>query len=201
MHFVPPEFGGKQHRARKPARSRSRRAVSGITLIELMAVIAIVAILLTIGVPSFKYISNSYRVSGEANGLLGDLQFARVEAIREGQTVTVCVSSDGANCSGTSTWQSGWIVFSDPNGNQTVDPGETVLRIQAPFTSTDTFTPSAVLEAVTFNREGFAQNMPGAGVTLVLHDATANSTWTRCLTMTIIGQMTVQNSYNSATCI
>ena len=201
MHFLPSEFGGNRRLSLKPARSGSRRAASGFTLVELLAVIAIVTILLTIGVPSFKYINTSYRVSGEANGLLGDLQFARVEAIREGQTVTVCVSSDGANCSATSTWQSGWIVFSDPNGNQAVDPGETVLRIQPPFTGTDTLAPSAVLEAVTFNREGFAQNLPGAGVTLVLHDATANSIWTRCLTMTIIGQMTVQSHYTSAGCI
>jgi len=165
-----------------------------------MAVISIVAILMMIGVPSYKYINTAAQVSGEANGLLGDLQLARVEAIKEGQPVTVCVSNDGANCSGATTWQSGWIVFSDPNGNQAVDAGETVMRIQRAFTSTDTFSPSAPLSAVTFNREGFAQNLPNAGVTLVLHDATAKATWTRCLTMTIIGQMTVQNHNTSAGC-
>lgn len=185
----------------RPVSSPSRRVASGVTLIELLTVIAIVTILLTIGIPSYKYINTSYQVAGEANGLLGDLQFARVEAIKEGQPVTVCVSNDGTGCSGTSSWQSGWIVFSDPNANQTVDAGDTVLRVQAPFTSTDTFSPSTALSAVTFNREGFAQGLPNAGVTLVLHDATANSIWTRCLTMTIIGQMTVQSHTTSAACL
>jgi type IV fimbrial biogenesis protein FimT len=195
-----PESGQILLRSPKPVRSPSCRAASGVTLVELMAVVSIVAILLTIGVPSYKYLNTSYQVSGETNGLLGDLQLARIEAIKEGQPVTVCVSSDGANCSGATSWQSGWIVFSDPNGNQAVDAGETVLRVQPAFTSTDTFTPSAPLSAVTFNREGFAQNLPNAGVTLVLHDATANSTWTRCLTMTLIGQMTIQDHMTSPGC-
>ncbi|MGH8219193.1 MAG: GspH/FimT family pseudopilin [Steroidobacteraceae bacterium] len=185
----------------RPVPSPSLRAAAGVTLIELMVVIAIITILLTIGIPSYKYINTSYQVSGEANGLLGDLQFARVEAIKEGQPVTVCASSDGAGCSGNTTWQSGWIVFSDPNASQTVDAGDTVLRVQAAFTSTDTFEPSTALSAVTFNREGFAQNLPNAGVTLVLHDATTNSIWTRCLTMTIVGQMTVQSHTTSAACL
>ena len=64
---------------------------TGFTLTELMVVVAIVAILLGIGVPSYRYISNSYRMSAEVNGLLGDLQYARSEAIKEGQTVTTCV--------------------------------------------------------------------------------------------------------------
>lgn len=83
----------------------------GFTLIEMLMTMAIAAILLTIGIPSFRYVTNSNRIAGELNGLLGDLQFARAEAIKEGRTVTVCVSSDGANCANSTTWQSGWIVF------------------------------------------------------------------------------------------
>src|SRR5437868_13985388 len=52
---------------------------SGFTLTELMAVIAIAAILMAIGVPSYRYVGASYRMSSEVNGLLGDLQFARSE--------------------------------------------------------------------------------------------------------------------------
>ncbi len=100
--------------------------------------IAIAAIVATIGIPSFRYVTNSNRIAGEVNGLLGDLQFARAEAIKEGQNVTVCVSTVGATCDGTSTWQSGWIVYSNPTG-ATAPVATSILRIQTTFTSTDTF--------------------------------------------------------------
>ena len=62
---------------------------TGFSMTELMVVMAIVAILLGIGVPSYRYITNSYRMSAEVNGLLGDLQYARAEAITvdAGETV------------------------------------------------------------------------------------------------------------------
>ena len=55
----------------------------GFSLTELVMVMAIVAILLAIGVPSYRYIGNSYRMSSEVNGLLGDLMLARAEAIKD----------------------------------------------------------------------------------------------------------------------
>ncbi|MGH8149476.1 MAG: GspH/FimT family pseudopilin [Steroidobacteraceae bacterium] len=176
------------------ARAVARQSVTGVTLVELLTVIAIVAIMMAIGVPSYRYINTSYRISAEVNGLLGDFQFARAEAIKEGQTVTVCISADGATCAaGTTAWQTGWIVFSDANGNQTVDASDTVLRVQSAFTGTDTFEPSDGLSsAVTFNRDGFAFNLPGgATLMLTLHDATDNSAWTRCLDMSMVGLMAV----------
>ena len=108
----------------------------GFTLTELIVVSAIVAILLGIAIPSYKYISTSYRMSAEVNGLLGDLQFARSEALKEGNGVTACVSSDGASCTGGADWSPGWIVFSDPNANATVDGGERLLKVQSAFTGT-----------------------------------------------------------------
>ena len=167
------------------------RRMSGVTLLELLTVITIVGILMAIGVPAYRTVTNSSRIAAEVNGLLGDLQFARAEAIKEGQTVTVCVSADGANCTNSTNWQSGWIVFSNPNGNAVVDGGETVLRAQAPFTNTDTFQSTNNVAAVTFNREGFATGI-AAGALIKLHDATNNSTWTRCLAITRVGLMATE---------
>ena len=59
------------------------RKLAGVTLVELLTVMSIVAVLLGIAIPSYRYVTTSNRMSGEVNGLLGDLQFARVEAIRE----------------------------------------------------------------------------------------------------------------------
>ncbi len=173
----------------------------GVTLLEVTVVMAIVAVLAAIAIPSFTYVSNSNRIAAEVNGLLGDMQFARGEAIKEGQTVTVCVSQDQKTCQGNNTnWQSGWIVFSDVNGNQIVDNGtDTVLRVQTPFTGTDTFVANNNLTAVTFNREGFATGIPN-GATITLHARTPTNTSTRCLTVTLIGIVNVV-TYDGATCL
>ena len=65
---------------------------AGLTLIELLIVITLMAILMGIGVPSYRYVTTSNRMSTEVNSLLGDLQYARSEAAREGQFVAVCAA-------------------------------------------------------------------------------------------------------------
>lgn len=167
-------------------------------MIELVTVMSIVAILTMIGIPSYRYVTNTNRIASEDNGLLGDLQFARAEAIKEGQTVSVCVSSDGASCLANNTnWQMGWIVFSDPNGNAAVDGGtDTVLRVQQPFSGTDTFVASNNAAAISFNREGFATGLLN-GTLITLHAAPVDNSSTRCLSVSLVGLMAVQTYGNN----
>ncbi len=177
----------------------------GFTLTELLVVSAIVAILLGIAIPSYKYISTSYRMSAEVNGLLGDLQFARGEALKEGNAVTACASNDGAGCTGGSNWNVGWIIFSDPNSNAVVDAGERVLKVQGAFTGVvvpDAFNASGAVTSVTFNREGFATTVNGfVATTLTLTEPTNNNQYTRCLQITGVGMMTtLTRTFNPATC-
>jgi type IV fimbrial biogenesis protein FimT len=168
------------------------RAQRGVTMIELIVVISIVGILMAIAVPSYKYFTTSNRISAEVNGLLGDMQYARAEAIKEGQSVSVCATSNGTSCSGGETWTTGWIVFSDANGNQTIDGNDFVLHLQQPVKSGDTFSVSTTaINGVTFNRDGFAVNLPGT-ITLTLKDSTAVQAYTRCLQITIVGAMTTE---------
>jgi type IV fimbrial biogenesis protein FimT len=176
---------------------------AGFNLFELIIVMLIIGIFAAIGVPAFKYVTASTRIATEINGLLGDMQYARTEAVREGLSVSVCPSSDGSTCLGTipSAWQYGWIVFQDPNQNGIVDAaaGEQVLRVRPAFTSTDTFVSSNTSTvAVTFNRVGYATigAAAGADVTFLLHSVPLNSQWTRCLLVTSAGMVTTEKVPN-----
>ncbi|MGO9802857.1 MAG: GspH/FimT family pseudopilin [Steroidobacteraceae bacterium] len=182
---------------------------TGFSLTELMVVVAIIAILLVIGVPSFRYVTNASRMSSEINGLLGDLMYTRAEAIKEGQSVSLCVSSNGVTCSGLTTWANGWIVFPDTNPPTFTPAVGSVLRQQTAFAGTtpDTLTPNTAITGVSFNRDGFAQAAGGAtfpATILTLHDATANAAWTRCLQITLVGMLTTETAVpplNFAPCI
>ncbi len=170
------------------------RRQTGFTITELLVVSAIVAILLSIGIPQYRYVTNSYRMSSEVNNLLGDLMYARGEAIKEGNGVTVCASSDGATCSGLPSWQNGWLVFSNA-GNAANPPAGTILRVQAKFTGTtpDTFVAGSGVSAITYNREGFATAAGFAPTLFTLRDPSNNAQWTRCL------YVTAQGSYSTET--
>ncbi len=191
-----------------------RYGCRGITLLELVTVMAIVAILMAIAIPSYRNVTNGNRIAAEVNGLLGDMQYARAEAIKEGQFVTVCVSSNGTSCDGpaVATWQNGWIVYSDSQGNGTgtVVVGDVVLRVQKPLgpNSSDTFVANPAVGYVTFNREGFATgNGIAAGALITLHAAIPSNASTRCLSVSVVGLMTVQtfgqtsNNNNAMTCL
>jgi type IV fimbrial biogenesis protein FimT len=166
------------------------KRMSGFTLVEMVVVMTIAAILVGIGVPSFRYVTTSNRMSGEINGLLGDMQYARSEALKEGQIVTICSSIDGANC-GNAPWDKGWFIFSDPTNAKT---GGAALRVQKGFLGGDTLQFDNGASAITFNREGFAvepMSVATAAITATLHDKTNNAGKTRCLVITA-GRITTE---------
>lgn len=106
---------------------------NGFTLIELMIVVALVAILAAVGVPSFREFIQNNRLATQANTFLTALKLARSEAVKRGVNVVVCASNDQTQCAG--TWNNGWILFVDGNGDndRATTPGttETLIRVGA----------------------------------------------------------------------
>ncbi len=76
----------------------SMKKNTGYTLIELMTMLAVVAILLTVGVPQLKVFFQSNQMVSNTNDLVTALNLARAEAIRRGSRATVCKSSTGTAC-------------------------------------------------------------------------------------------------------
>jgi type IV fimbrial biogenesis protein FimT len=187
---------------------RAVTQIRGFTLIELLVTVAVMAVLMRLGAPSFQYILNSSRISRELNSLLISLQYARAEAIKQGVPASVCASSTATSstptCSGQSNWLTGWMVFVDLNGNGAYDTGDTLLRQQAGYSSSDSFQSDGTSQAsaFTFNREGFLIS-PTTNPSMVIlkpGNAGTTTTWTRCLVLTKVGQLTIQQNSSMSAC-
>lgn len=118
------------------------KRIHGFTLIELMVTLAIAAILLTMGVPSFVTLIKDNRLTAQVNEFVASVNYARSEAIKRGLSIRVCSSSNGASCNGGTNWAQGWIVWIDLNGNGNFNNGnaESLQRIEGISTSGMTFT-------------------------------------------------------------
>ena len=75
---------------------------SGFTLVEMVITLTVIAILAGIAVPSFTETLDRRRVSGAAEQLQSDLQYARSEALR--RNANVVVSLKPAKDSTSTTW-------------------------------------------------------------------------------------------------
>ncbi|WIT10598.1 GspH/FimT family pseudopilin [Paucibacter sediminis] len=69
----------------------------GMTLVELMVTLVVVAILMAVAVPGAVDLFRRLRIEGVANELGTDLQYARSESIRRREDVTLVSSADGSS--------------------------------------------------------------------------------------------------------
>ena len=126
-------------------KSTSFRTQRGLTLVELMVTLAVLAILVTVGVPQFQSVIQGNRAISSANELLGTLQLARSESVKRGRDVLICPSSDQDTCTGNTDWSVGWIVV------DTTDPSE---PIRASGVLPNQVQITAAVAAVNFNAVG-----------------------------------------------
>jgi type IV fimbrial biogenesis protein FimT len=61
----------------------------GLTLIEVMVTVAILAIMLTVALPSFQRTMDSRRLIGAADNLLNSVRYAQSESIKRNATIEV----------------------------------------------------------------------------------------------------------------
>jgi len=137
----------------------------GFNLVEMLVTIAIIAILVSVSVPGFIDTIKRSQIKSHTHSVAKFIALGRSEAIDRFQTqVIMCVSTDRVKCAeNNTTWESGWILFPDLDGDQKRDINtEALIRIQPEIDNGTTvrFFNNGKKEQriVTFNSEGLPQS-------------------------------------------
>ena len=147
----------------------------GFTLIELLVTVAVLFVLLLVGVPEYRRMTENNRQVAAINTIVGDLNLARSEAVKQGRTVTLCGSTDGATCD-TANWESGWIVFTDWDRDNVVDNADGDILI-----SRNTALPTGLnLRAVEFDSTSIVQYLPNGQLRDTDDDGDSDGTFQLC---------------------
>ena len=81
----------------------------GYSLYELVMTLAVFAITLTLGIPSFGAIVANHRLRVEVDQLFHAIHHARKESVVRRRVVTICPTVDGEQCG--EDWSAGWMMF------------------------------------------------------------------------------------------
>lgn len=129
---------------------------NGFSLIELMITVAVIAVVVALGAPSFTGTIQNNQLSSQVNAINGALSYVRTEAVKLNGDVSICSSSDQSNCNNTGLWEDGWVIFIDDDGNGTRAAGETILRVGEPLQGNNTLRLDGFssANAITFDNQG-----------------------------------------------
>lgn len=139
-----------------------RRRVRGVTLVELAVVGSIVAVLLTVAVPSLAAFRTQLQLKTATNKLFNSLLVARREAVMRNMRVVVCKTANGTQCVQSGAWEQGWLVFIDANNNARVDATELVLQRQTEAPRVRIVGNTAVAHYVSYTGMGVSAHVSGA---------------------------------------
>jgi type IV fimbrial biogenesis protein FimT len=91
--------------------------------------LALAALLLSIGLPSFSSLLARSHQTVEINALFHAFHLARKQSIMRRKVVSLCPSQDGETCLTSKDWSAGWIMFenTDRDSPPHVDPGEIIV--------------------------------------------------------------------------
>jgi len=146
-----------------PAVRRCRRA-GGFTLVELMVTVAVAAIVVAVGVPSFLRALARHAIISQAEELQDAVRVGRNEAMKRSGPVVLCRTeeSNPSHCAGSGgNWQT-WVLFTDVARSGAFAAGDSVLRQRQDASRRTTVTGDAA--SIRFEATGIAHADNGSAV-------------------------------------
>lgn len=147
--------GGRLDNAQIQGRSVKAR---GLTLIELLITLTILAVLVAIGIPSFSAQIKSSRTRAAADQLLQAIHLTRTKAVTSNRRATLRKLGD---------WQSGWEVFYDRDFDGERDDDELQITTAGPLEGISISTNAPFTDYVSFIGTGesrYAGTVSGGGM-------------------------------------
>lgn len=110
------------------AKNNQLRSQRGMTMLELLIVLVVIAIGAAVAIPNFSGMIERSQAKGMRYSLFNAFQLARSEALKRRLPVAVCASEDQQGCSNNTEWAKGWLVYVDADRSDDLN-GEEILEV------------------------------------------------------------------------
>jgi len=141
--------------------------MGGMSLIELMVALAVAALVVGLGVPSFLRLLTRHAIAAQAAELQDAVRVGRNEAMKRGGPVVLCRTDagDAARCAGTGgNWQT-WLLFADAARSGAFAAGDAIVRQHLDVSNRLSIASGAA--SIRFESTGIARSDTGAAVFLL----------------------------------
>ena len=176
----------------------------GLTLVELIVTLALAAIVMTMGVPSFSDAIDRYRLTSEVNRFVSHVQLARSEAMKRNQPVSLCRSSNGSSCGGADkTYEDGWLLYADAtdDNNNYHSAADSLIKVVDGITGDVTIRSDRTGNRwLSFSSIGMLAEDESAEYRFCIDLQNTNSVPGRKLTISISGQPRLEELDNNDSC-
>lgn len=160
---------------------RNEKGQSGFTIVEIVVTLTVAGIILAMAVPSFRDLMSNSRQTTTTNNLIASISYARSEAVRRAQTVSIVANG---------TWQGGWTI---------VDQAGTIIRrFEAPHASVQISVVPADATTLRFDGRGLMSNQ-AQGATFSVCD-NRPSTAGRQIQLSATGRPQLDRKYYDGGC-
>ncbi|MEH6651035.1 MAG: GspH/FimT family pseudopilin [Motiliproteus sp.] len=170
----------------KPGKRPAIFLSKGFTLVELIIVMAIVAILLFVATPNLNSVMIGSKIDDGRMTVATSLAMARSEAVTRSQNASLCVGVvGGASCGTTDTgnvdWSSGWRVIINGQLVQLIERDDSQVSIEY-----------SCGEVLTFNSSGARANGVSAECVFTTSDASGGGSDDKVLRIAQTGRVRLE---------